>query len=158
MSKVIIRKAKEKELKIIQGLNHELFLHDGEYDPLLNMDWPFEKQGEDYFKDKISGEKGVCFVAEVGGEIVGYLAGRLMESYSYRKVEKMAELDNTLVKEEFRGQGIGENLFKEFIKWSKNQDAERIKVIAYADNFGAIKFYKRVGFIPYETVLEYKIK
>ena len=158
MSKLTIRKARENELKMIQDLNHQLFLHDEEYDPSLNMNWPFEKIGEDYFKDKLDGKRGICLVAEVDGNIVGYLAGGMIEPYSYRTVKKESELENTLVKEEFRGEGIGEELFKEFIKWSKEQGAEKIKVSASANNIGAIKFYQRVGFVPYANELEYDIK
>jgi len=51
---VIIRKAKEEELKLIQELNHQLFLHDQEYDSLLDMKWPFGKVGEDYFRGRIN--------------------------------------------------------------------------------------------------------
>lgn len=155
MASVIIRKAKEEELKIAQDLNHQLFEHDLEYDPLLDMNWPYEK--EEYFRNRISEKDGVCFVAEVDGKVVGYLIGAMIEPYTYRKIKKQSELENTLVKEEFRGRGIGEKLFEEFVKWSKEHGAERIKVSASADNFGAIKFYQRVGFKPYATELEYEI-
>lgn len=158
MNDLIIRKAKEDELKIIQELNHQLFLHDKEYDSFLNMNWPFEKIGEDYFKNKISGKDGVCFVAQINGEIVGYLAGGIIKPYSYRKIKKQSELENTLIKETFRGQGIGEKLFKEFVKWSKEQGAERIKVSASTDNTRAIKFYKRLSFTPCASELEFEIK
>ncbi len=155
---VIIRKAKAEELKIIQELNHQLFLHDKEYDAFLNMNWSFEKAGEDYFRDKISAEKGVCFVALTNGELVGYLAGGMIKPYQYRTIKKMSELENTLVKENFRGQGIGKKLFQAFVDWSKSQGAEKIKVSASADNMRAIKFYEKAGFIPYATELEYEIK
>jgi GNAT superfamily N-acetyltransferase len=38
-----------------------------------------------------------------------------------RTVKKMSELENTLVKEEFQGQRIGEKLFERFIEWSKGK-------------------------------------
>lgn len=158
MSKVIIRKAKDNELKVIQDLNYQLFLHDEEYDSSLNMDWPYQQVGEEYFKNKICGKDGVCFVAEVDGAVVGYLAGGMIEPYSYRNIKKESELENTLVKEEFRGHGIGEKLFQEFIEGSKEQSAEKIKVSASAGNSRAIKFYQNVGFVPYATELEYDIK
>ena len=60
---IVIRKAHKDELGTIQDLNYKLFLWDYERDPTLNINWPYEKAGEEYFKDKISGEKGVCFVA-----------------------------------------------------------------------------------------------
>jgi hypothetical protein len=65
MDKVLIREAKENELPIVQKLNHQLFIHDQPYDPLLNMNWPFKEKGEEYFRSKINKSKGVCFVAEV---------------------------------------------------------------------------------------------
>ena len=145
-------------MKIIQELNHQLFLHDKEYDSFLNMNWPFEKVGKDYFRDKISGKEGVCFAAEINGELVGYLAGGMAKPYSYRIIKKMSELENTLVKEDFRGRGIGEKLFQAFVDWSKSQGVKRIKVSASSGNIQAIKFYKKVGFIPCAAELEYKIK
>jgi len=158
MEKIIIRKARENELETIQDLNYQLFQHDEEFDSSLNMNWPFEKIGHNYFRIRITGKEGICLVAEVDGQIVGYLAGAMIKPYSYRKIKKQAELENTLVKEDFRGQGIGEDLFREFINWSKKQGAERIKVTASAENQKAIKFYKRVGFASYTAELEYEIK
>lgn len=158
MDNLLVRKAQESELKTVQGLNTQLFLHDQPYHSTLHMNWPYEEIGEKYFRDRISGEKGVCFVAEIEGKVVGYLAGAMIEPYSYRDIKKEFELENTLVKEEFRGKRIGEKLFNEFIKWSKKHGAERVKVSASVDNEEAIKFYKRVGFIPYAAELEYEIK
>lgn len=158
MDNLLIRKAQESELKTIQDLNYELFVHDHPYDSTLHMNWPYEELGEKYFRDRISGKEGICIVAEVHDEVVGYLAGAMIKPYSYREIKKESELENTLVIEKFRGHGVGEDLFKEFVKWSKEQGAERIKVSASAENSGAIKFYKRVGFIPYAAELEYEIK
>lgn len=159
MGNLIIRRAKEGELKIIQELNHQLFLHDEKFaGQFLNMNWSFEKVGEDYFKKRIEGEEGVCLVAEVDGEIVGYLAGGIIKTYSYRTVKKMSELENMLIKKEFRGRKIGERLFGEFAKWSKLQGAERIKVSAASENIRAINFYKKIEFTPYAVELEYEIE
>ncbi len=158
MNSLNIRKARRSDLKKIQELNYQLFVHDKVYDLTLNINWPYEKVGEEYFKDRIGGKNGVCFVAEIKDEIVGYLAGALTKPYSYRNVGNLSELENTLVKEEFRGKKIGEELFKEFLKWSKEEGAVRIKVSASADNSRAIKFYKRIGFVPYVAEMEYEIK
>ena len=158
MQDLIVRKAKNNELETIQKLNYQLFLHEKEFDSFLNMKWPFEKAGEDYFRKRIDGKGGVCLVAEVNGEIVGYLAGGLAKTYSYRTIKKIAELENTLVKEEFRGQGVGEKLFEEFVEWSKSMEIKRIKVSVSTGNSNAVKFYERISFAPYTSELEYKIK
>ena len=153
---VKIRKAFDNELKTIQNLNYQLFEHDLVYDPLLKMDWPYT-EGSEYFKKRISGEEGVCFVAEVDGRIVGYLAGDLIKPYSYRTIRQQTELENTLVIEEYRSNGIGKLLIDEFVKWSKERGAERIKVSASSGNSLAIQFYKGAGFADYATELEFEV-
>lgn len=157
MAEVVIRKARDGELKVVQELNHQLFLHDEEYDPFLDMNWSFGKIGENYFKKRIAGGDGVCFVAEMNEEIVGYLAGGIIKPYDYRTIKKQTELENTLVNKNFRGRGIGEKLFNEFVKWSREQGAERIKVSASSENLGAIRFYEKAGFVPYAIELEYEM-
>lgn len=158
MSNLIIRKARKDDLKAVQDLNYQLFVHDKKFpNQLLNMHWTFGKVGTEYFKNKINGKWGVCFVAVIDDEIVGYLVGGIIKTYPYRTVKKMSELENMLVKKGFRGQRIGERLCDEFKKWSKAHGAKRIKVSAAAGNSRAIKFYKRVGFFPYAAELEYKI-
>jgi len=158
MDKVVIRKAKEDDLKDIQELSQQLFIHDQEFIPYLDMNWSYEGIGVNYFKDKISGKTGVCFIADVDGKIVGYLTGGLVKSDSWRTIVKMTELDSMIVADKFRGQKIGKILFEQFMKWSKSIKAERIKVRASAGNFNAIKFYEKIGFVQYATELEQEVK
>lgn len=154
MSEVLIRKAKPEELKVIQDLNYKLFLFDYGRDPELNIKWPYEKAGEDYFRKMIAGEIGICFVAELEGKVIGYLAGcRKLETPSYRPV-KRAELENIFVLEEYRGTGAGTKLANEFINWSRSKGCTHIFVVPYAENKGAIDFYQKVGFKPYALELE----
>lgn len=154
---IVIRKTRDDELKTIQDLNYQLFVHDKIYDPLIDMKWPYETEGTNYFKSRIKGENGVCFVAEIDSVIVGYLAGGIAKPYSYRRIKTEAELENTLVVEEYRHRGIGEKLFNEFMNWCKAKGAEIIKVNASTDNLNAISFYKKVGFKAYSSELEYVV-
>lgn len=156
--KIIIRKSKEEDLKAVQELNRQLFIHDKEFDSSLDVKWPLGKTGEEYFQNKINGKNSICFIAEANNEIVGYLVGGIIESCSYREIKKISELENMIIKEDCRGKRIGEKLFKEFVKWSKSKKVERIKVSAYTNNESAIRFYKRIGFDSYSTELEYKVK
>lgn len=150
---VLIRKAKPEELQIVQDLNHDLFLSDADKDPYLNLNWPYE-DGKNYFQKMISGETGICLLAEISGQVVGYLAGSLKKEVpTYRPVQ-LAELENMFVKSEYRSQGIGEKLATEFLSWAKENGAKRALVSAFTPNTRALKFYARVGFKPYCTNLE----
>jgi GNAT superfamily N-acetyltransferase len=145
---IVIRKAHKDELGTIQDLNYKLFLWDYERDPTLNINWPYEKAGEEYFKDKISGEKGVCFVATVDNVIVGYLAGYVQENIPAYDTIRRSELDNIFVEEAYRGEGIGRQLVQTFLEWSTANGVTRTMVSAYFLNEKAIMFYKKVGFEP----------
>ena len=151
----IIRYAKTEELKAVQDLNFSLFTAENSNDELLDMDWPYN-EGERYFKNLISGECGVCFVAELEGELVGYIAGSITDTNGYRPV-KRSELENMFVKEPFRGNGIGDKLAKVFLNWSKNNGAQRCFVVAYTQNARAMEFYLKAGFSPYSSELEVQL-
>lgn len=71
---ISIRKAKPEELGDIQAMNRKLFEWDFDRDPSLNINWPYEDAGETYFRNKITGESGVCFVAEASEDLLGYVA------------------------------------------------------------------------------------
>lgn len=47
-----IRRAGLTDLRVVQDLNYQLFVHDSEFESELNMDWPYQ-EGEEYFKRRI---------------------------------------------------------------------------------------------------------
>lgn len=144
MNDLNIRKAKIGELKIVQDLNSELFTSEGPRDKYMNHKWPYE-EGKEYFSKRITDDGSVCLVAEINNQIVGYLAGTIMDVESWRPV-KRTELENMFVKAEFRSQGVGAKLVEEFIRWGKEKGVQRSLVVAYATNEQAIKFYQKMGF------------
>jgi ribosomal protein S18 acetylase RimI-like enzyme len=151
---ITIRKAVIDELKIIQDLNHKLFLWDLERDPNLNVDWPYQEAGESYFKRRVTGEHGVCFVAEESGRIVGYVAGSVKKEIDKPDTILRSELENIYIEEDSRSKGIGKLLTKELFEWCKANGAKSILVSAYYHNEDAINFYEHTGFRPYSTTLE----
>jgi GNAT superfamily N-acetyltransferase len=152
--KITIRKAVMSELKTIQDLNHKLFLWDYGRDPNLNIDWPYQEAGESYFKRRMTGEHGVCFVADDGGRIVGYVAGSVKKEIDKPDTIRRSELENIYVEEESRSKGVGKLLTQELIEWCKANGAKSILVSAYYHNKDAISFYENAGFRPYSTTLE----
>lgn len=150
---MIIRKAQIGDLRTIQDLNHALFESDHSSDRDLKMTWPYD-EGESYFRGMIEGTIGVCFVAVENEEVIGYLAGCIKtDTPSWRPII-VAELENMLVRSEYRSRGVGAALADNFITWSKDNGAQRIAVSAYSKNQRAIDFYKSLGFDTYCTELE----
>lgn len=148
-----IRAAGLDDIDVIAALNGALFAEDaGQRDPLMDQGWP-AREGRAYFADLLGGPHNVGFVAQEGGETVGYLVGRLREPARVRPV-RIASLESIFVQEEHRSQGIGEQLTARFLDWARQQGADRVEVVAYAANEAAIRFYRRLGFIPHNVVLE----
>ena len=150
-----IRKATIKDLESIQKLNQLLFQkeHDN-YDSLLNLNWAFDKEGREYFEKAVNNKDKVIFVAEKGNKIIGYLAGAVRVEPVYKNHALEAEVENTLVLEEYRCQGIGSELINVFISWARESGAKRVEVRASSGNVLGIKFYKKKGFEDFDTVLK----
>ncbi|MDD5181782.1 MAG: GNAT family N-acetyltransferase [Candidatus Nanoarchaeia archaeon] len=148
-----IRKATVKELEVIQKLNLMLFEKEHkEYDSTLNLEWTFGNEGKKYFSGII--KKGFSAVAEVEGQVVGYIVGQKSKNYPYRTTTDIAELSNMLVMDKYRGHGIGRKLVEAFMAWCKEKGYKHIKVEASAQNLGAIDFYRKLGFKDYTLILE----
>jgi ribosomal protein S18 acetylase RimI-like enzyme len=157
-NKFQIRKARINDLKDILRLNQDLFKKEyKEYDKSLDLKWTYRK-GSRYFKDRIIKKDGFVEVAEVGGKIIGYLCGGISEGKDFRKKAKYAELENMLIENKFRSQGIGAKLVNDFIKWCGENKVNYVAVTVSVQNKRAVDFYRKLGFKDYSLTLEMIIK
>lgn len=155
MDDILIRKANIEDLKSIQELNNDLFnLEIDNYDPTLVKDWPYSKEGYEYFYNIIKDE--YVIVAVKSNEVIGYLAGGIKEKGSYTNIQ-YGEIENMLVKGEYRKLGIGRMLINNFKEYCKSNKINNIKVVASYKNKNAIKFYHINGFEEFEVTLTPKI-
>ncbi|MFA6428461.1 MAG: GNAT family N-acetyltransferase [Candidatus Buchananbacteria bacterium] len=151
----VIKKARIQDLKAVQELNLLLFKKEyQEFDQTLDRQWTFSSAGEKYFKHRLTKDDGCIFLAYVDDKLVGYLAGGLNNHLPCRVLPKLAELENTLVLEEFRSQGIGTKLYQAFVDWCKTKGVKRLRVIASVQNVKGINFYRKSGFVDYDLILE----
>ena len=144
------RKAKDRDWKILQKLNNQVFLVDKDHDSDLDLRWPFSKKGIEYYKELASGKYGHCLIAFSGREAVGYVA-LAIKDFGYRK-SKYVEIENMGVDPKYRSQGIGTHLIRAACDWAKIIGATKLWVSAYPQNTKAVNFYKKNGF--YETGVE----
>ncbi len=79
-------------------------------------------------------------VAELGGELVGYVAGDCHETFYAGG--KVAWVDEILVAEHARRRGVGRALMAEFETWAENG---RCRMIGLATR-AAASFYEELGF------------
>jgi GNAT superfamily N-acetyltransferase len=151
-----------QDLEVVQRLNHDLFRYEsgnGFYlDDSYCLEWPFSDSGRKYFQDRLSeSAKSIVLVAEIEGELVGYLAAGYQD-YSYRAQNPIAELENMFIVESHRRQGIGTLLADALRVWAEAADVARLRVGAFAGNASAIGFYRRFGFVDDEVILEMRLE
>lgn len=82
------------------------------------------------------------FVAEVDGEIIG--TALFYYRFSTWK-GKTIHLEDLIVKQEKRGTGAGSALYKEVIKFAKQDGVRRVEWVVLNWNTHAINFYERSG-------------
>lgn len=147
--------AKTKDLPTIQKLNYEIFIDNQHYDNDLVMNWSITKPGKKYFSKLLSDStiksKACCFIAYDKQKPVGYIAAR-RKDIDYRK-SKSLEIENMGVSPQYQSKGIGTILIKKAFSWAKQNGYQKAYVNSYFKNTGAIKFYKKSGFLEIDLVL-----
>tara|TARA_Y100000768_G_scaffold332433_1_gene272069 strand:- start:3589 stop:4071 length:483 start_codon:yes stop_codon:yes gene_type:complete len=136
MNNILIRKAEINDMVSVLGLIRELAEFEREPKSVsINVD--------DLINDGFcDNPKFRCLVAEKNKKVVGMALfyGR----YSTWK-GKTLHLEDLIVKQKFRGQGIGKQLYKKFIKIAQEEGVRRAEWVALDWNINAIKFYKNSG-------------
>lgn len=89
-------------------------------------------------------------------EIAEDLVNRKPVGYCISSIDryKQGELESIYVENEFRGQGIGENLVKRSLGWMDQQGARNKTVVVATGNEEVLGFYKRFGFLPRQILLK----
>ena len=80
------------------------------------------------------------FVAEVDGEVRGYLDGRI------QPWQDLLWVMNLAVDKDLRRRGLGSALVRHARQWAKEQGLQGMLVEAASKNYPALHFYEKLGF------------
>lgn len=150
-----IKIATIEDIATITNFNKKLCVKENkEFDSTINSDFSTTELGIKYFTKNIKSEDGLVLIALENETPIGYLVAEINEVNDYRNIEKISELDNMWVDDEYRSTGVGKELIKLYENWSRDKGVLRTRVIASSKNNRAIDFYKREGFQEYDLILE----
>lgn len=155
---ITIRRAALEDLKIIQRFGYELLDYERQnWDPALDINWPFSKEGEQKYRFAITDKYTI--IAEKDKKPAGYLIGKIVGAApgSARNI-KQAYLENIFVSDSARKSGVGAKLITEFKDYCKKEGVSRINVSVLAANTTAVDFYQKVGFSPRSLSLSQELK
>jgi GNAT superfamily N-acetyltransferase len=96
-------------------------------------------------------EQGRLFVARTAGRVVGMANARF--SVSTAEGGPVLLLEDVIVSASYRGAGIGSLLVEHILQWAREQGFLRVSLLTDADNHGAQRFYRRLGFTPSQMKL-----
>ncbi len=88
----------------------------------------------------IDSESGCVLVAEHPGNIIGMCTGQLTVSTAEGGSALLVE--DVVVAEEWRKQGVGRRLMDELGRWARSSGATRMQLLADRSNTGALGFYE----------------
>ena len=101
----------------------------------------------------VASPDSVLFLARVEGRLVGSLTLAFYRIPTGLK----AWIEDVVVDESARGQGVGEALNREAIEEARRRGAKNVSLTSRASRDTANRLYQRLGFEPYETNL-YRLK
>ena len=89
---------------------------------------------------------GRVFVARDGNRVAGMAS--LLFTPSTAEGGKAAWLEDLVVRPEYRGRGVGTSLVEHVIAQARGEGVSRITLLTDADNAGAQRLYRSLGFSP----------
>lgn len=132
----VIRKGRKEDMPAVLELIKELAEFEKEPDAVITTVDTLEREG--------FGENPLfqVFVAEVDGKVEG------MALFYYRFSTwkgRTLHLEDLIVREEKRGTGLGNALYRKIIEYAKDQGLRRVEWVVLDWNHHAIDFYERSG-------------
>jgi ribosomal-protein-alanine N-acetyltransferase len=151
---IVIRKARLKDIDTLISLENELYDNQVEYlreSKSQNLDdFSLKNNSNTLLKQfiltTIRSKNGLVLIAEFDKKIAGYLIIIIKKNIPIFKLEKLAEITDIYIKEEFRGKGIGKKLRDEVLKWCKIKKISSITLDMLPNNIHAKMIYEKWGF------------
>jgi ribosomal protein S18 acetylase RimI-like enzyme len=106
----------------------------------------------------LSDEDTVILIAEIDGEIAGFLRGWIFENIPGYLPARKGFIHEIIVKSAYRGHHVGHELLRRAVDWFKERGTESIEVKISGKNSVARAFWGIEGFKEKQFVMELDLK
>jgi len=115
---------------------------------------------EKYLKESFASEKLIAelensdaafYFAEVDDTVIGYLKINFGDAQTEIKDNKAVEIERIYVLQAYHGKKIGQLLYNKAIEIAKEHKAKYVWLGVWEENHRALQFYKKNGFVPFDT-------
>ncbi len=150
----MIRKATADDIKQTAEIYKELHEHHIQIRPDF-----YRSPDTDFYRNQLAEQLDYVFVIEDGGVIQGYAILFVdLRDDCIHIARKRCYVDQFAVKKEFRRQGIGSKLMQFIREYALENDCTAIELGVWYENYDAVDFYSKNGFVPRTLNLELKLK
>ncbi len=111
---------------------------------------------EETYEDLLADYDHLILVATSENKVLGFVSVFLRKSLSHRNMT--ATIDEIVVSENFRGQGIGAELINSTVERATRLNCCEMEVVTEKDNAEARRFYRRCGFHKVMVFLERELE
>lgn len=132
----LIRPAQQQDVEQLVGLLHTLFSIEEDF----SADTGKQRRGLELM---LAGAQSQVLVAEADGQVVGLCTGQVVISTAEGGAAILVE--DMVVAEGYRGQGIGRLLLSGLIDWARGLGATRMQLLADENNQPALDYYRHLG-------------
>lgn len=102
------------------------------------------------FEETIARRQSAAFVAEVNGQLAGFISGGVEANPPDRLPERHATIGYLYVSEQFRRRGVGRALFEAVARWARNTDGiSHFEMTVMSADTEAAAFWRSIGFSPF---------
>ncbi|GGM08530.1 GNAT family N-acetyltransferase [Pseudomonas asuensis] len=105
------------------------------------------QRDETNWRRSIGAANATTFVAEEGGELVGFVSVYLIsETHTFFNPIRYAHVGSICVDASHRGEGIGRTLMTLAEQWAQEKGAVDMRLTVWAFNEGAQRLYEELGY------------
>jgi len=115
---------------------------------------------EKYLKESFAADKLITelnnphssfYFAEIENNVVGYLKINFGNAQTELKDNKSVEIERIYVLQAYHGKKIGQLLYNKAIEIAKEHQAHYVWLGVWEENHRALQFYKKNGFVQFDT-------
>lgn len=146
---ISIVRAGEKDYQLLSELAKQTLLESHANSPAAEglNNYVRENYSEAVLKDELRDERNIYHIIYYKDRAAGYSKIIFDTPYEQSEIKNITKLERLYLLEEFYDMKLGLELFKFIVELSKGNLQEGIWLYTWKENYRAIKFYKKNGFI-----------
>jgi GNAT superfamily N-acetyltransferase len=142
---VDIRPATLRDLDTIVNLWMAMMHEHASFDPRVRLSESAEKGYRQYARHYIARSDATVFIAEHDREVVGFCLAYRAQNLPMFCPEQYGYLSDLVVRNDWRGRGIGSALFQKTRGWFRDRQITHVQLQVYSLNADGMTFWKKMG-------------